>query len=256
LSTLSVIVITKNEEANIRDCLQSVRWADELVVLDSGSTDRTASIARELSARVYEAEWEGFGRTKSRALSKATQEWVLSLDADERVPEELASEIQNILRNEQASVSGYSVPRKSYFLGRWIRHCGWYPGRVVRLFKRGAGEFTDSAVHEALTINGNVGELKHDLIHHTDPNLFHYFEKFNRYTSLSAEELFAEGNRASVVHMIVRPWWTFIRMYLLKRGFLDGIQGFILCMLSAAYVFTKYAKLWELRNTGRKEPTP
>ena len=252
MSAVSVIVITKDEQENIQNCLESAQWADEIIVLDTGSTDKTIALAKKFTKKVYRAEWKGFGATKNVALSKASREWVLSLDADERVTPELAREIQEIVRRDHDAYSGFSVPRKAFFLGRWIRHCGWYPGRSVRLFRRKAGAFTDLQVHESVRVDGAVGELKSDLLHETDPTLQHYFLKFNRYTSLAAEDLIKKGERFSFDKMLVRPIWTFLRMYIVQRGFFDGIQGFILCVLSACYVFSKYAKLWELERINTR----
>jgi glycosyltransferase involved in cell wall biosynthesis len=249
LSTLSVIIITRNEEGNILECLNSVRWADEIIVLDSGSTDRTVERAKTVTPHVFQQPWEGFGKTKARALERATKEWVLSIDADERVPEALAKEIQHVVRQGKNSLSGYTVARRAFFLGKWIRHAGWYPGRVVRLFRRASASFTDTPVHESIHVNGRIGELQNDLLHYTDPNLVHYLEKLNRYTSLAVDELVRSGERFSLTKLLLHPAWTFFRMYILRRGFLDGMHGLILCALSACYVFTKYAKLWERTRT-------
>lgn len=252
MSSLSVILITKNEQENIRECLESVRWADEIIVVDSGSTDKTVEYTRKYTKKIFEREWQGFGATKNFALSKVKGEWVLSIDADERVTPELATEIQKVVQSRTTRFVGYSFPRKAFFLGRWIKHCGWYPGRVVRLFRRNAGTFTDSQVHESLRVAGAVGELSADLLHFTDPNLFHYFQKFNRYTSLAVDEMATRSESFSLSQLAFRPLWTFIRMYMIKLGFLDGIEGFILCVLSSCYVFTKYAKLWEAQQGPRK----
>lgn len=245
---LSVITLAYNEEHNIAQCLATVRWADEIIVIDSGSTDRTGELARQFTDKVLNVEWRGYGATKNFALERATGDWILWLDADERVPEELAAEMQSVLRSNDGSIAGYRVARRAYFLGRWIKHCGWYPGRVTRLFRKSKARFTESNVHEQIIVDGRIAELKNDLLHYTDPNLQHYFQKFNRYTSLAAADLQAAGKTFSVLDLLLRPAFLFFKMYVLKRGFLDGIQGFILCVVSAAYVFTKYAKLWELQK--------
>ncbi len=254
MSVLSVIIITKNEQENIRECLESVRWADEIIVVDSGSTDKTVQYARAFTKKIYQKEWIGFGETKNFAISKARGDWVFSIDADERVTPELAAEIRGAMKSQSGSYSAFSMPRKAFFLGRWIRHCGWYPGRVVRLFEKKSGSFTDAAVHESLVVNGRVGSLSADLLHYTDPNLEHYFHKFNRYTTLAAEGLRLQGTSFSCGQLLYKPFWTFIRMYIVKLGFLDGIPGFVLSVLSSCYVFTKYAKLWELDRASVKEP--
>jgi glycosyltransferase involved in cell wall biosynthesis len=247
---LSVIVITKNEERNIRACLDSVTWANEVVVVDSGSTDNTITIAKEFTSKVYLRTWKGFSAAKNYALQQATGEWVLWLDADERVTPELQNEIQTVIEADQKDIAAYSMPRKANFLGSWINHCGWYPGRVVRLFRRTSGVFPDTKVHEHLEVKGHIGRLSSDLLHYTDPDLFHYYEKYNRYTSLAAEELIAREKRFHLGKLIFNPLWIFIKMYILRLGFLDGISGLILCTCSANYVFTKYAKLWELSKQG------
>jgi len=253
--TVSVIVITKNEERNIRDCLMTVRWADEIVVVDAGSTDRTVEAAREFTSKIFVRPWDGYGAAKNFALSQCVSEWVLWLDADERVTDGLQKEIRQALASVPAEVAGFSVPRLAMFLGRWIRHCGWYPGRVIRLFRKPGARFSEERVHERLYLEGQVELLHSDLLHYTDPDLTHYYEKYNRYTSLAAEELAERGVRFRILSLIVRPWWVFVRMYFLRLGFLDGIAGLILCKASAAYVFTKYAKLWE-RQMSRKEVGP
>lgn len=247
MTPVSVIVITRNEERNIRECLASARWADEIVVVDSGSTDATTKHAREFTQKVFERAWEGYAESKNFALSRVRNEWVFWLDADERITPELAGEIGMTVSGSPTHAA-FSVPRKAFFLGRWIRHCGWYPGRVIRLFRRDRAEFSTDRVHERLIVKGSTGVLRSDLLHFTDPTLEHYFAKFNRYTTLAAEDLAVAGRRPSVVRMITNPVWTFLRMYVVRGGFLDGIPGLILCVLSAGYVFTKYAKLWELNN--------
>lgn len=245
MSSLSVLVITKNEEHNIVECLESVRWADEIVVVDGGSTDKTVLLAGKVTPKVFERKWDGYGAAKNFGLEQCTSEWVLWLDADERVTQELASEIRQTIQSNPFN-NGFEVPRRANFLGSWINHCGWYPGFVARLFRRGKGRFTEQKVHERLEIEGRTGRLTSDLLHYTDPTLAHYFEKFNRYTSLAAEELYERGERFSIIQLLVRPPWVFLKMYVVRAGFLDGLAGFVLCALSSLYVFTKYAKLWEL----------
>jgi glycosyltransferase involved in cell wall biosynthesis len=248
MATLSVILLTLNEERNVADCLESVRWVDEIILIDSGSADKTIAIARQYTANIHTIAWQGYGAARNFGVAKAKGEWILWLDADERVMPELAEEIREILRKDDPAVAGYSVARRAFFLGRWIRHCGWYPSRVTRLFRRENGKFSETRVHERLLLDGPVVTTHHDLIHYTDPDLNHYFTKFNKYTSLAVEDLRAQGRRFSLVDLLVRPPFMFIKMYILRAGFLDGIQGLILSVLSSAYVFTKYAKLWESQN--------
>ncbi|MXZ75934.1 MAG: glycosyltransferase family 2 protein [Gemmatimonadetes bacterium] len=247
--SLSVIIIARNEAPRIEACLRSARFADEIVLVDSGSTDDTVAIARQYAARVVESEWLGYGPTKQLALEHATGDWVLWLDADERVPQDLRDEITAVM--DKGDRAGYRIARKTLFLGRWIRHCGWYPDYVLRLFRRGADpRFTDDEVHEALRIRGPVGDLKHPMIHDTDPTLHHYLDKFNSFTSLGARQLYRSGRRFRLTDLVFRPIFTLFKMYVLRRGFLDGLPGLILCGLSACYVFTKYAKLWHLHLRG------
>lgn len=245
---LSVIIITRNEERNIAECLQSVSWANEIIVVDANSTDRTVELAKQSTPRVYVKQWLGFAAAKNFALEQATNDWVLWLDADERVTPELTREIQDILENSTLTHKSFEVARRAYFLGKWIKHCGWYPGYVVRLFRRETARFNDSRVHEKLEIEGTAGRLKNDLVHYTDHNLIHYFSKFNRYTSLAAQDLWETGKRFSLYDVLVRPPFLFFKMYFLRLGFLDGMHGLILSLISAAYVFVKYVKLWEMQG--------
>lgn len=249
MSPISVIVITRNEERNIAACLESARWADEIVVVDAESSDRTVDIARTYTPNVASLPWCGFAAAKKEAVTRSRNEWIFWFDADERITPELAGELQQSV-NEHPEAAGFSVGRRAYFLGTWIRHSGWYPGRVVRLFHRHRASFTDAAVHEGLLLSGPVRLLGNDLLHFTDPNLFHYMAKFNRYTSLAAHELHAKGKRTRLIDLLLRPLWQFVRMYGIRLGFLDGVPGLLLALLSSAYVFTKYAKLWEAAVHG------
>jgi (heptosyl)LPS beta-1,4-glucosyltransferase len=248
VSALTVIVITKNEENNIRCCLETVRWADEIIIVDANSSDRTVEIAKEYTSKVFIRPWDGYGAAKNFGLAQCSNEWVFWLDADERVTPELRREIENSIASANAEIAAISMPRKANFLGHWIRHCGWYPGRVTRVFRRSEGKFTAANVHERLEINGNVLALNRDLLHYTDPTLTVYFEKLNKYTSLAAKDLVENNRRFTWLRLVINPCWVFIRMYILQLGFLDGIPGLILCTLSASHVFAKYAKLWEYAN--------
>jgi len=245
MATISALLITFNEGKNIAPCLETLRWVDEIVVMDSGSQDRTREIARTFTPHVYETQWKGFGENKNLALEKASGDWILWVDADERVTPELAHEIRNRLENDAGRFAGYEMPRLALFLGYPIHHAGWYPGRVLRLFKRNQGRFTDEPVHEGVSLQGKVGCLGGILIHDTDPTLEHYLAKMNRYTTLSAESLCQRGKRTTFWDLIIRPPGMFLKMYVLKAGFLDGIPGFMISFLSAYHVFSKYAKLWE-----------
>lgn len=250
---LSSVIIAKNEENNIRRCIESQEACiDEIIILvDDSSTDNTFGIAASYpSTIVKKVKWTGYSKTKQHGVSMASNNWVLWIDADEAVSPELCEEIKEF-KKSVPSFTAYSVPRKAYFLGKWIRHCGWYPGRVVRLFNKNEVHFNDSSVHEQLKVEGIAGRLSHDLEHYTDPDIHHYFEKYNKYTSLAAVELFNRGKKFSAADILLRPPVIFLKMYILRAGFLDGLHGLILSVFSASYVFTKYCKLWEYEKQNR-----
>ena len=242
--------MTKNEAQNLPRCLESIHWGGEILILDSGSTDGTLEIARKFGAKVWQLPWEGFGKQKQRGVDWASREWVLSIDADEVVTPELKAEITSRLAADNGT-AGYYLKRKAYFLDRFVRHGGWYPDCVLRLFKKGKGRFTPAPVHEAVILDGPSVKLEADLLHYTDPNFSHYLAKLNRYTDLSALELFEKGERGSLFRILANPAAKFFSQYFLKAGFLDGRAGFILAGASAFHVFSKYVKLWELsRDKG------
>lgn len=251
---MSVIVMTRDEEANIERCLESVTWADEIVVADTGSTDRTVELAHRFTDKVYAMEWHGYAGTRALAVERTSQPWVLWLDADEAVTPELADEIRSVLGDAEDSVPAYKMPRKAFFLGRWIRHCGWYPDYVTRLFRRDRARFgTGVSPHEGLVVDGAVGRLRADLLHHTYPTLALALEKLSRYATILAEEMQTKGRTAGFPDLVVRPAFRFFQMYVLRLGFLDGVHGFVVCVLHSWYVFMKYAKLWEAtRARGRR----
>lgn len=259
--TLSVVLITYNEEANIRRTLESVlplvrpregapESCGEIIVVDNGSTDRTVEIARELGAKVFVEEWKGFAAQKNSAIAKATGDWILSLDADEAVSPELVEEIEAIKSDH--TNPGYWIPRKNLFLSRWIRHAGFWPDRKLRLFRRGKGRFIDRPVHEVMEVDGPTGKLQHALIHNAYPTLTGYLATMNKYSSLGAEVAVGKGRSGfSVINIVLRPIATFISMYLLRLGLLDGREGLLLCLYHSVYVSWKYAKAWEM---SRKHP--
>ena len=251
-SAISVAIITLNEERNIRACLESVKWADEIVVCDSGSTDRTLVIAGEYGARTFHDAWRGFAGHKNLAVERTSHPWVLVLDADERVPPALRREIEVVL-DDPAGRDGYLIPRRSYFLGEWVRSCGWYPDETVRLFRKGRGRFADRAVHEAVVVEGRLGRLTSPLDHYTYDSISAYLTRMDRYSTLAAEELSRAGRSTRPWDLIGHPVWTFLRMFLLQRGWREGWRGLVLSGLYASYVFIKYAKLWEFTHTGRHE---
>ncbi len=246
---LAAMVITRNEEKHILSCLESLHFADEIVVLDSGSTDKTVEFARRYTDRVYQVEWRGYSGTKQIALEKTGAEWVLWVDADEKISPELAREIKDVLEKDEPH-NAYRMPRKAYFLNRWIRHGGWYPGYVVRLFRKGLASFSSNHVHEQLEVNGRTGTLKGAIEHDTDDSIAHYFDKFNTYTTLASMELAERGKKYSFPGLLIRPLHMFSKMYIFRQGFRDGMEGLLLALFSTCYVFTKYAKLWELSRKG------
>ena len=243
---LSVVIITRNEEKNLPRCLGSVAWADEVVVIDSHSTDRTREIAEKHGARVYTCDWRGYGPAKQDGVERASGRWILSLDADEEVSEALQSDIRRVVAQNGNSTAGYDIPRRTSFLGRWIDHCGWYPDPVLQLFRRDKGGFNDAIVHEIVTVDGAIGRLNGEIFHYSYPSLEEYFRKFNRYTTLGAEQAWHEGRKVGWVALVLSPFACFVKHYFLRRGFLDGMEGFIISVLSSCSVFVKYAKLRNL----------
>ncbi len=247
MTRVSAVIITKNEQANIGRCLDSVAWADEIVVVDSGSTDDTCQIAAEKGALVYEIDWTGYGPAKAFGVEKASGRWILSVDADEEVTPELREEIIGLLSAEP-SHAGYDMPRLTRFLGRWIRHCGWYPDRVLRLFRKDHGNFNDAAVHEKVELDGTVGHLRNDLLHWCYPTLDHYLTKSNQYTTLGAVQALEKGKRAGWFDITLRPAASFVDHYIVRQGYRDGLEGFLVSSLSAMAVLNKYAKLRTLQE--------
>jgi glycosyltransferase involved in cell wall biosynthesis len=247
--TLSVAIITQNEEANLPRTLGSVAWADEIVVVDSGSTDRTSEIARTFRTRFYVEEWKGFAAQKNSALEKCTCDWILSLDADESLSDELAKEIWQLLEQDPP-FDGYQLPRRNLFLGRWIRFGGFYPDRKLRLFRRGAAEFEARPVHETLHFVGNPGKLGGDMVHDAYPTLETYIAHMDRYSTLGADHARLQGKSCRalwpfVVNVVANPAATFLYNYVFRLGFLDGREGFLLHLYHSIYVSWKYAKAWE-----------
>lgn len=244
---LSVAIITCNEEANIRRTLESVKWADEIVVVDSGSTDRTVAICRDYTGLVIHQDWLGFAAQKNLAIDRTTGDWVLSLDADEPIEAMLAEEIRDIIASSSA-LDGYYIPRKTFFLGKQIRHGGWYPDYNLRLFRKGKGRFEERAVHEAVKVQGNVGRTGYAIEHYAYPDLSSYLSSINKYSSLAVAVMAGKGIssfKASTANILLRPVLTFLLKYVFRLGFLDGKHGLVLNVFHSCYVFAKYAKAWE-----------
>ncbi len=247
--TLSVVLVTLNEAANLPRTLASVRFANEIVVLDSGSTDATVEIAKNAGARVFEEPWKGFAKQKNSAIARATGDWALSLDADEEVSPALAQEIESLLAGEPAC-SAYRIPRLNHFLGRPLRHGGYWPDPKLRLFRRGAAEFEDRPVHETMQTAGPVGQLKGHLIHHCYTTLDEYIEHMNRYSAIGAELLATRGRvsrslPAFLWNAIANPAATFVYNYIFRLGFLDGREGLLQHLNHSAYIHWKFAKAWQ-----------
>ena len=249
---LSVAIITLNEEANLARTLQSITFADEIVVLDAGSTDRTTAIAAEYGAHFFVEQWKGFGAQKNAALEKCSHGWILSLDADEVVSPELADSIRKLLEGTPRHAA-YFVSRRNLFLGRWMKHGGYYPDRKLRLIRRGSARFEERAVHETLQFTGSTGVLAGDLIHHAYPTLAGYIEHMNRYSTLAAEQ---SGKKKSILSLVqfvtgvlLNPFATFIYNYIIRLGLLDGREGLLQHLYHSVYVSWKYAKIGE---AGRK----
>jgi glycosyltransferase involved in cell wall biosynthesis len=248
---LSVIIITKNEAQHISRCLESVRWADEIIVLDSGSSDNTVELCKAFTDKVFVTDWPGFGIQKQRALDKATGDWVLSIDADEQVSLELKAEIEQAIHNQQAD--GFEIPRLSSYCGREMKHGGWWPDYVLRLFKRELGHFSPELVHERIYVNGKVEKLIEPLLHEAFIDSEEVLHKINSYSSLGAKRLHAAGKKTSLAEAILKGIWTFFRTYFLKAAFLDGRQGLMLAISNAAGAYYKYLKLLELNETQEKQ---
>jgi glycosyltransferase involved in cell wall biosynthesis len=249
---VSVIAITHNEASNIAAALDSVRWADELIVVDSESTDDTTAIARQYTDRVVVRRWEGYSSQKNFAASLANHDWILSLDADERVTPALAQEIRETLAASPAHAA-YTVPRVSWHLGRWIRSTDWYPDYQLRLYRRSAGRWTGEHVHEMVSVQGTVGRLQSELQHFPYRDIADHLETIGRYTTYAARQMQEDGRRSGLAQLAFQPPLAFLRNYIARRGFRDGSAGFVVSVLNAYYVFLKFAKLWELQRASSSE---
>jgi glycosyltransferase involved in cell wall biosynthesis len=263
---LSACIIAFNEERNILAALESVAFADELIVVDSHSRDATRALAagfrgktpegNEVRPRVIERDWPGHVEQKNFAIDQAAHDWVLAVDADERVSPELRREIEAVLARGEAVADGYTMPRKTWYLGKWIRHGGWYPDRKLRLFRRSRGRWGGINPHDHVHVEGRVQELAGDLLHYSYRDLADHLRTVNSFTDIAAREKALRDVRWPVARMLVHPPFKFLKMYVLKRGFLEGTAGLIMAGIGALYVFLKYAKLWESRSRAWKEAAP
>jgi glycosyltransferase involved in cell wall biosynthesis len=238
---ITATIITLNEERNIARAMESLRCCDQIVVLDSGSVDRTVELAAKLGAVVVEDSWRGYANQKNLAVEHAENDWILSLDADEALSEGLEGEIWT-LKKQGPTYDAYTVPRLAQYLGRWILHGGWYPDRKVRLFHRGKAKWEGDFVHESVKVDGRVGHLESNLLHFTCDSLSEHLRTLDHYTTLAAEELVFQKTKVGLSRLILDPAWTFVRSYFLQRGFLDGFEGLTIAQMAAIYTFLKYAK--------------
>jgi len=244
---ISVTIITKNEERNIARCLKSVDWADEIIIVDSGSTDSTIEICKRFNCKIIQTEWRGFGKTKQLGVEACSNEWILSIDADEEVSTRLKDEI--LKTTTQHHAAAYTIKRNSYYLTREIKHSGWNNDYPLRLFLKRNGQFNDESVHESIIItNGVISTIHSPLLHYPYPTIEHHIRKINLYTTLGATKYFNKNKKSSILYAIISGAIKFIKMYILKKGFLDGKEGFILCTLSSYGSFIKYIKLWEINT--------
>ncbi|HEY7389569.1 MAG TPA: glycosyltransferase family 2 protein [Bryobacteraceae bacterium] len=238
---ITATIITLDEERNIQRAIESLRCSDEILIVDSGSVDRTVELAQNLGARVIEAGWPGYAAQKNWAAEQATHDWILSLDADEALSEALEAEIWN-LKKKGAHADAYTMPRLAKYLGRWIFHSGWYPDRKIRLYNRRKARWVGSFVHESVQVDGKIGHLDANILHFTCESLSEHMKTLERYTTLAAQELAASKAPIAWWQMLFDPPWTFIRTYFLKLGFLDGLEGLIIAYMASFYTFLKYAK--------------
>jgi glycosyltransferase involved in cell wall biosynthesis len=254
MTRLSIIIVAKNEAANIVDCVRSARFADEVIVMDSGSTDGTAELARAEGAAVVVTDWPGYGPQNNRGIDRASGDWFFSLDADERISAELAAEIRSAI--EHADVNGFRVPRTSMYCGRFIRHGGWTPDYTWRLARRGRARFTEHYLHAHLEIEGATGTLRERIVHYSYRSMESVLEKLNRYSTASARDMTASRRRGSLGRAIGHGLWAFFRTYFLRLGFLDGRWGFMLAVSNAEGTYYRYVKLWLMQRHGAADGAP
>lgn len=245
---ISATIITLNEEKNLPRSLSSLGCCDDIVVVDSGSNDKTVTIAREYGVRVIERPFNSYADQKNFAARVAENDWILSLDADEVLSEELATEL-SVLKRVGPRADAYSVPRLAQYMNKWIRHSGWYPDRKIRLYNRSKARWVGEYVHEAVNVRGKIGALKGDLLHFTCQSFSQHMVRIDHYTTLAADEMISKGQRVGFIRLLILPLWTFFRTYVLQRGFLDGTEGWIIARMAAFYVFAKYVKVRTISNS-------
>ena len=247
---ISAIIISGNEEENIRDCLESIKWCDEIILVDSESKDKTVEIAKEYTDKIFVKKWVGFAEQKRYSLEQASSEWVISIDADERVSSELKNEIEKLLESE-SQFDGYKIPRENYFLNKAIKSCGWYPDYQLRLFKKSKTKVTDRKVHEGFVVDGKVGKLDNVLIHYTHQKISETINKINHYSTLEAQEKY-DKKKVKPSQIIIHPLAAFLNHFISRRGYKDGVHGLMISLIHAMTNMLTYMKLWEMQNVKRK----
>jgi glycosyltransferase involved in cell wall biosynthesis len=246
---ISVLIIAGNEEKNIKDCLESVKWADDIIVVDSESKDRTVAISESYTENVFINKWSGFSAQRKFALSKVKNKWVLSIDADERVSSELTDEIINVIKNDEG-INGYYIPRRNYFLDKIINTCFWYPDYQMRLFKRESAEVVECKVHEGYIVKGKTGKLKSDIIHFTHQSIHETFAKINNYSTLHAEERI-NRKKVKAYHLVLNPLAAFLNHFISRKGYKDGIYGLMVSLVHSVTNMLTYMKIWELQHKNK-----
>ena len=248
MKTCSVAIVIKDEENRIKDCLETVKWADEIIIVDSFSRDKSLDICRGYTDKIFQVDWMGFSKTKDFAFRQATSDWILSLDADEKVTPQLQEEIKKKISLDNDEIDGYYIPRRNFYFGKWIKHGGCYPDFNLRLFRKGKEVVEKREVHERIDVDGKTEYLKWDILHDTYGSIEDYVNRMNRYSDLMAKQMFNEGRKCGISDLTLRPALTFFRIWILKLGILDGFKGLLFAGLNSYYVLVKYAKLWELRR--------
>ena len=249
---ISATIITLNEACDIKDCLESLRWVDEIIIVDSGSTDCALDICRQYNAKIFINPWRGYVNQKNYALEKASHEWIISLDADERLSEQLTKQIKETLMQKEIEADGYFMPRRTFYLNKWINHGGWYPNYQLRLFRRDKGSWQGDDPHDYVKINGATGYLSGDILHYSYKDINDHLTKIALYTSIMAKGEFEKGATFRFSNLMIKPIAKCMNMYIIKLGFLDGFQGIAIAFLGAYYVFLKHLTLWEIESCKKQ----
>ncbi|MEO6695308.1 MAG: glycosyltransferase family 2 protein [Ignavibacteria bacterium] len=251
MKKISAVIICKDEESNIEDCLKSILWCDEIIIIDSFSKDSTLKIAKIYTDNIFQNEWKGFSNQRKFALTKINYEWIISLDADERCGSELKNEINSVLSKDNIPEKGFLIPRKSFFLGKWVRHCGWYPDHQLRLFRKDSVYIGERLVHEGYEVNGETGKLKNDILHYTVNSISEFMSRINLYSTLSANEKMSD-RKIGVAYILIKPFLEFMKKYIFQMGFMDGITGVMVCYFHMMTKTLTYMKIREMQNKINK----